>query len=86
VSAQHRLGAHKFLDSRCPTCGTPASMISGAWLRFERELAGCTLQELADRLGCSKQYLCNIEHGKQRCTPKVRLAYEALRHVKVTNG
>lgn len=69
----------KFTTGECPTCGTPKSIINGKWLRQAREIAGLTLREMARRLEFSVAYLCDVEHNRRNCTPKIRAAYEALR-------
>lgn len=78
-AALERFGLQKFADAACPTCGTPRSVINGRWLRHERELAGLTLREMAQRLGFSAAFLCDVEHDRRNCSPKVREAYEGLR-------
>lgn len=73
------VGIVKFIPSPCPTCGTPKSIINGAWLRNERKTAGLTLREMARRLGLSAPFICDVELNRRNCSPKVRAAYEALR-------
>jgi predicted transcriptional regulator len=68
----------KFTKQPCRHCGTPQAVVSHVWLRWRRQAAGVTLRTLADGLGFSAPYLCDIEYGRRPCTPKVRAAYEAL--------
>lgn len=68
----------KFAFEACPTCGTPRSILNPAWLRDTRKRAGLTLREMARRLKFSAPYISDIEHGRRRCLPKVRAAYESL--------
>jgi transcriptional regulator with XRE-family HTH domain len=68
----------KFKDMPCGSCGAPRSVVDGAWLRQQRIKAGLGLREMAQRLGFSAPYICDIELNRRNCTPKVRAAYEAL--------
>lgn len=68
----------KFTHGECPTCGTPRTIVNGAWLRDRRESAGLSLRDLGARLGFSAVYLSDIERNRRNCTPKIREAYEAL--------
>lgn len=68
----------KFTHQSCPTCGTPRTVVNGRWLRLQRERAGLTLREFAKACDVSAAYLCDIEHNRRRCLPKMREAYEAL--------
>jgi len=78
-AARKRLGVQKFLDTPCLSCGAPRSVINGKGLRLEREMAGLTLREMARRLEYSAAYICDVEHNRRHCSPKIREAYEALR-------
>jgi len=73
------VGVEKFCLSPCPTCGTPKSIVNGAWLRNERKKAGLSLREMARRLGVSAPFLCDVEFSRRNCSVKVRQAYEALK-------
>ena len=82
MSAAHkRLGVQKFMDEPCVSCGTPRTVINGRWLRLEREIAGMTLREMARRLDYSAAYICDVEHNRRHCSPKIRAVYESLREV-----
>lgn len=75
------LSAHqekKFIDSPCPTCGTPHSVINGAWLAAVRKRARESQRQLAFRLGYAPAYLCDIEHNRRNCPLEIREAYERL--------
>ena len=79
-AATRRFGLTKFKPQPCRACGAPNSVINGAWLRMQRELAGFTLREAAQRAGCSAAYLCDVEYNRRNCTPKMREFYEGLNH------
>jgi hypothetical protein len=79
TAAHKRLGVQKFMDEPCVACGTPQKVVNGRWLRLEREIAGMTLREMARHLGYSAAYICDVEHGRRHCSPRIREAYEALR-------
>ena len=68
----------KFTHSTCPTCGTPRSVINGAWLRERRLRAGFTLRGFAMRVGVSAPYISDIEHNRRRCLPGMRDAYDNI--------
>jgi hypothetical protein len=85
TAAHKRFGVQKFKPEPCDTCGAPRRVINGAWLRREREIAGMTLREMARRLDYSAAYLCDVEHNRRHCSPRIRAAYEALRAV-ATSG
>ena len=70
--------ARKFRDEPCGQCGTPRSVVDGAWLRAKRREAGLTLREMARRLEFSAPYICDVELNRRNCTPEIRAAYEAL--------
>lgn len=70
--------AKKFTHASCPTCGSPRSVVNGAWLREQREAAGLSLRELGARLNFSAVYLSDVERGRRNCTPSIRANYEAL--------
>jgi ribosomal protein S14 len=76
--ALRKFGQQKFKHEACCRCGTPQSVVNGAWLRLQRELAGLTLREAARRIGFSAAYLCDVEYNRRHCTPKVRTFYESL--------
>ncbi len=78
-AARKKLGIQKFKAEPCSSCGSPLSVVNGAWLRLEREMAGLTLREMARRLEFSAPYICDVEHNRRACSPKIRAAYEALR-------
>jgi hypothetical protein len=69
---------NKFVSEPCRSCGTPQSVINGAWLRARRKAAQLTLREMARRLGFSAPYICDIELNRRHCSQVVRAAYEAL--------
>jgi hypothetical protein len=69
----------KFRPEACPTCGTPHAIIDGAWLAAERHRAGLTIRAVAEVVGVSVAYLCDIEHNRRNCPAHVREAYEAIR-------
>jgi transcriptional regulator with XRE-family HTH domain len=48
--------------------------INGAEVRSRRRSAGLTLQELGERIGCSRSHLSEIEAGRK--TPSLPLAAE----------
>lgn len=68
----------KFRSEPCPHCGTPRSVVEGAWLRERRLRAGLTLRQMAERQGVSAAYVCDVEKNRRNCLPKMRAAYEAL--------
>ncbi len=68
----------KFTHGSCPTCGSPKSVINGAWLRFVRLRAGLTLREFAKRAGVSAPYICDIERNRRNCLPEMRKNYETF--------
>lgn len=68
----------KFIDLPCPHCGSPRSVVDGAWLRERRELARVTLREMGRRLGVSAPYLCDVEWNRRSRLPNIVKAYEAL--------
>lgn len=78
-AARKRFGLQKFVNTPCTKCGSPNSVINGAWLKHERELAGLTLREMGQRMGCTAPFLSDVEHNRRNCSPKTRAAYEALR-------
>lgn len=47
-----------------------------------RALHGLSEQEMADRLGCSRQYICQHIKG-QRFNPEIQAGIAALLHVPV---
>jgi hypothetical protein len=68
----------KFIETPCPRCGSPKSVVDGAWLRERRELAGVTLREMGRRLGFSAPYLSDVEWNRRNRLPAIVKAYEAL--------
>lgn len=68
----------KFRSESCQRCGTPCVVVDGHWLTKQRKAAGVTLRGMADRLGFSAAYLCDVEKNRRNCSPKIRLAYEEL--------
>lgn len=64
--------------NNCPQCGGTGKVLNPTWLRARRIAAGITLREMADRIGYSAPYLCDIELGRRHCTTRVAAAYEAL--------
>jgi len=68
----------KYLDHPCPHCGTPRTVINGLWLRERRKRAGFSLRDFAARVDCSPAYICDIEHNRRNCLPKMKDAYENL--------
>lgn len=73
----------KFTHSACPRCGTPQTVLNGAWLRERRKRAGMTLREFAKRVGVSAPYICDIERNRRNCLPAMRDAYENLASFEV---
>jgi transcriptional regulator with XRE-family HTH domain len=73
----------KFKDDACPTCGTPRSVVNGAWLRERRKNAGMSLRDFAKRVGVSAAYICDIEHNRRNCLPAMRDAYECVASFEV---
>lgn len=78
MSKRNPLIVDKFTHQSCPTCGSPRSVVNGAWLRLRRERAGLTLIEFAARANVSAAYICDIEHNRRRCLPAMRDHYERL--------
>lgn len=68
----------KFTNEPCSKCGSPRSVVNGAWLRERRMAAGLSLREMARRLGFSAPYVSDVEKNKRNCLPKFRKAYESL--------
>lgn len=68
----------KYTSTRCPRCGSPQSVIDGAWLRKVRETHGITLREMGRRVGFSAVYLSDIERNRRNRLPEICAAYEAL--------
>jgi len=68
----------KFSEQPCPTCGTPGTVVNGAWLRERRKRAGFTLLDFARRVGVSAAHICDIEHNRRKCLPAIRDAYENI--------
>jgi transcriptional regulator with XRE-family HTH domain len=68
----------KYRDEPCVSCGAPRGVVNGDWLRERRKGAGLTLREMARRLEFSAPYICDVERNRRHCTPKIRMAYEAL--------
>lgn len=66
----------KFRDEPCSQCGTPRTVVNGLWLRERRKKAGYSLRDFAKRVGVSAAYICDIEHNRRHCLPKMRDAYE----------
>lgn len=66
----------KFITGACPRCGTPETVLNGAWLRERRKRAGYSLRDFAKRVGVSAAYICDIEHNRRNCLPGMRDAYE----------
>lgn len=76
----------KFTDQPCPHCGTPRSVVNGAWLRERRKKAGYTLRDFAKRVGASAAYICDIEHNRRNCLPAMRDAYENIASFEVVGS
>lgn len=68
----------KYQLDRCSACGQTKTVVSPAWLRQTRALAGVTLREMARRLGLSAPYLSDVELGRRRGNPNIVAAYEQL--------
>lgn len=68
----------KYIDAPCPHCGSPQSVIDGAWLRKVRTRAGVTLREMGRRVGYSAVYLSDIERNRRNRLPDICAAYESL--------
>ena len=68
----------KYIETPCPHCGSPRSVVDGAWLRERRELAGLTLREMSRRMGFSAPYLSDVEWNRRNRLPAIVKAYEAL--------
>lgn len=74
----HRVKPEKFSDQPCPRCGSPERVINPKWLRAVRLAAGLTLRAMATRSHVSVPYLCDIEHGRRNCLPKMAANYETF--------
>ena len=78
MAESNRTTPAKYVPVLCPTCGTPESILNGAWMAHARLRAGLTLREFAQRLGVSAAYICDIEHNRRNGSAGIRAAYEAL--------
>jgi DNA-binding XRE family transcriptional regulator len=74
---------NKFKQEACRLCGTPRTVVDGAWLRERRKKAGYSLRAFADRVGVSPAYICDIEHNRRNCLPSMRDAYENIASFEV---
>ena len=65
---------------KCTTCSGSGKVKvpNPEGLREARQRAGLTLRQVAERVGHSVVYLCDVELGRRRCTEKILAAYEAL--------
>lgn len=70
--------AEKFTHEACSKCGTPRTVLNGAWLRERRIKAGYTLRDFAKRVGKSAPYISDIERNRRNCLPAMRDAYENI--------
>lgn len=68
----------KLLNQECAHCGSPRKVVNPRWLRHVREQAGQTQRQVADALGFSVPYICDIEAGRRACSPKILAAYERI--------
>ena len=76
----------KFKQEPCGQCGTPRSVVNGAWLRDVRKHAGLTLREFAERMKVSPAYICDIEKNRRNCLPAMRDGYECLQSFPEKNA
>lgn len=63
----------------CPTCGQLRKVTDYSWLRDRRLRAGVTLVDMAKRLGVSKPYLSQMEHGVRYAQKYMVDAYVKLK-------
>ena len=59
--------SRKFIEQPCSKCGSPQSVLDGAWLREQRLSAGLSLREMGTRVGFTAVYLCDIEKNRRNC-------------------
>lgn len=62
----------------CPRCRGAGHVaeVEPVALRAWRVASGLSQRELARRLGYSAAYLCDLENGRRRITPKIVAGYE----------
>ncbi len=70
--------AMKFTTEPCPRCGAAERIVNPAWLRYQRKAADVTMRQFAGDVGFSAAFICDVEHGRRNCSPKLLDAYEAL--------
>jgi hypothetical protein len=70
----------EFKADACPRCGGTGDTraVNPAWLKERRQRANVTLKKLADSLGFSAAYLCDIEFGRRAVSAQIHDAYRAL--------
>lgn len=72
------MSPEKFADTPCRMCGSSHVIVTGAWCQAQRKAAKLSLRALANRFGLAPETLWDVEHGRLRCTPRIRKAYESL--------
>ena len=74
------IGKHigKFTIATCGHCGSHRRVLSGRWMRVARKRTGISLTTMANKIGITKSYLCDIELGHRWCTKKIERFYEEL--------
>lgn len=65
-------------EAPCSRCGALRKKINGPWLRARRLKSGFGLRALARQIDTTPQLLCDIEHNRCACPPRILVAYEAL--------
>jgi transcriptional regulator with XRE-family HTH domain len=61
----------------CRLCGRKALVTDGATLRRMRLGAGVSLRRVAAEMGVSAGYLCDMQKGDRRVTPRMRSLFIA---------
>jgi len=54
---------------------TGSKLTLGKLIYAIRESEGQTQVEFAEKIGCSKQHLCDIEHDRKRISPRLAASY-----------
>lgn len=61
----------------CESCGGSGKVEQGSYLRWWREQhLGLSLRALAQKLGYSAAYICDVELGRRRVTPAIVEGYK----------
>jgi transcriptional regulator with XRE-family HTH domain len=63
----------------CTRCGQSRKVVDGSSLRQIRKEKGLSLREFAFAVGVSPAYICDIELNRRRVTPRMEMAYGALK-------